>query len=142
MIAYPWCSCLLHVQVGAQDVAMGIKFSAACTLEIKEYPDGIPINLCSSRGDFSRHFPCPTSTSTSVSTSSVSSVSSYSSMESMSSMDEASSSGARDISFNLVAGDFQVTHSTGGYGGDCCFCSWLPAAIISAAEQLHSALRQ
>lgn len=92
------------MQVGAQDVALGIKFSAACTLEIKEYPDGIPSSMCTQQGDFGRYFPCPPSSSTA----STSSFSSYSSMSSMSSMDEATTSGTRDISFNLVAGDFQV----------------------------------
>lgn len=87
---------------------MGLKFSAACTLEIKEYPDGIPSRLCTHDGDYGRFFPCPPATG-SASLSSVSSYSSYSSMESMSSMDEASTSGARDISFNLVSGDFQVS---------------------------------
>jgi hypothetical protein len=96
------------LQVGAQDVAMGLKFSAACTLDIKEYPDGIPSRLCTQQGDYGRYFPSPPSTST-ASTSSMSSFSSYSSMDSMSSMDEASTSGTRDISFNLVAGDFQVS---------------------------------
>jgi hypothetical protein len=141
MLATPWFSRLLHAQVGAQDVAMGIKFSAACTLEIKEYPDGIPISMCSSRGDFSRHFPCPTSSSTSVSTSSVSSVSSYSSMDSLSSMDEAaSSSGARDISFNLVAGDFQVRHQhrgqtqEGGFVLRVLLCPWFGLLIIVSSS--------
>lgn len=110
-------------QVGAQDVAMGLKFSAACTLEIKEYPDGIPTRLTTQHGDYGRYFPSPqpptggalssSSSSSSfnssgASTSSVSSYSSMDSMSSMSSMDEASTSGAQDISFNLVAGDFQV----------------------------------
>lgn len=100
--------CVGAVQVGAQDVALGIGFSAACTLEIKEYPDGIPSRLCQN-GDWSRMFPSPPSTSGVSSTSSMSSINSYSSMDSMSSMDQdTSTSGARDISFNLVAGDFQV----------------------------------
>lgn len=92
---------------------MGIKFSAACTLEIKEYPDGIPSRMCTQNGDWSRYFPCPPSTSGA----STSSVSSYSSMDSMASMDEAaSSSGVRDISFNLVAGDFQVCRTAAWRG--------------------------
>ncbi|KAJ9509341.1 dehydrase and lipid transport-domain-containing protein [Haematococcus lacustris] len=39
------------LQVGAQDVAMGVKFSAACTLDCTEYPEGVPANLCSFDGD-------------------------------------------------------------------------------------------
>jgi len=92
---------------------MGIKFSAACTLEIKEYPEGIPSRMCTQNGDWSRCFPCPPSTNGA----STSSVSSYSSMDSMASMDEAaSSSGVRDISFNLVAGDFQVCRTAAQRG--------------------------
>ncbi|KAI8467286.1 MAG: hypothetical protein J3K34DRAFT_430906 [Monoraphidium minutum] len=33
-------------QVGAQDVAMGVKFRAACTLEITEHPSGLPSAMC------------------------------------------------------------------------------------------------
>ncbi|GFH10570.1 polyketide_cyc domain-containing protein [Haematococcus lacustris] len=30
---------------------MGVKFSAACTLDCTEYPEGVPANLCSFDGD-------------------------------------------------------------------------------------------
>ena len=39
------------VQVGAQEVAMGVNFSASCTLDCTEYRDGVPAHLCSSSGD-------------------------------------------------------------------------------------------
>jgi hypothetical protein len=113
---------------------MGLKFSAACTLEIKEYPDGIPTRLTTQHGDYGRFFPSPqlltgaalssSSSSFSSSGASTSSVSSYSSMDSMSSMssmssmDEVSTSGAQDISFNLVAGDFQVQEGGPGVETD------------------------
>jgi hypothetical protein len=57
-------------QVGAQDVAMGMKFRAACTLEIGEHPAGLPEAAClisGSGGDNSgsglhdRLFPFPSS---------------------------------------------------------------------------------
>lgn len=38
-------------QVGAQDVALGVKFRAACTLEITEHPRGILDTLCTPLGD-------------------------------------------------------------------------------------------
>jgi hypothetical protein len=40
-------------QVGAQDVAMGVKFSAACTLDCTEYLEGVPAALCSMSGSSS-----------------------------------------------------------------------------------------
>lgn len=70
---------------------MGVKFSAACTLEIQEYPSGIPESLCTVDGDWDAYFPCPSSGS---------SASSGSTSE-----DEQAH---RDISFSLVEGDFQV----------------------------------
>lgn len=117
-----WWSVLWHavlccgMQVGAQDVALGIKFSAACTLEIKEYPGGIPQRMCTASGDMNRYFPSPTSSSSTATASTSTPNSPYSSMtSSMSSFDcdeleAASSSGdsVRDISFKLVNGDFQV----------------------------------
>jgi len=39
------------LQVGAQEVALGIKFSARTTLDCTEYPQGIPSELYSSSGD-------------------------------------------------------------------------------------------
>lgn len=57
-------------QVGAQDVALGIKFSAACTLEIREHPSpGLPSSMCMAdgsavssidEGDAAALFPWPT----------------------------------------------------------------------------------
>eukprot|EP00879_Flechtneria_rotunda_P006146 GHRR01006462.1.p1 GENE.GHRR01006462.1~~GHRR01006462.1.p1 ORF type:complete len:148 (+),score=46.41 GHRR01006462.1:808-1251(+) len=63
---------------------MGVKFSAACTLDIQEYPTGIPRQLCSDSGDWDRYFPCPASTAGRL------------------------PAGTRDISFSLVEGDFQA----------------------------------
>lgn len=37
-------------QVGAQDVALGVQFKAACTLDIREHPQGLPPQLCSPPG--------------------------------------------------------------------------------------------
>jgi len=37
-------------QVGAQDVAMGVKFRAACTLEIQEHLQGLPRSACTGGG--------------------------------------------------------------------------------------------
>jgi hypothetical protein len=80
--------CLLY-QVGAQDVAMGIKFSAACTLDIKEYPHGIPSNMCAVDGNWDSKFPCPSSSS-------------------ITSCAAGDDQGMKDISFSLVEGDFQA----------------------------------
>lgn len=89
---------LLPLQVGAQDVAMGVKFSAACTLEIQEYPTGIPDGLCTVDGNWDYYFPRPWGGSSSNDSTSAS-VSSMSSME----VDV-----WRDISFSAVEGDFKV----------------------------------
>uniref|UniRef100_A0A383WN78 Coenzyme Q-binding protein COQ10 START domain-containing protein n=1 Tax=Tetradesmus obliquus TaxID=3088 RepID=A0A383WN78_TETOB len=89
--------CLLY-QVGAQDVAMGVKFSAACTLEIQEYPMGIPDGLCTVDGNWDYYFPRPWGGSSSNDSTSAS-VSSMSSME----VDV-----WRDISFSAVEGDFKA----------------------------------
>jgi hypothetical protein len=86
------------LQVGAQDVAMGVKFSAACTLEIHEYPAGIPEGLCAVDGNWDYYFPQPWGGSSS-NDSADASTSSSSSME----VDV-----WRDISFAAVEGDFQV----------------------------------
>ncbi len=40
----------LLYQVGAQDVALGVKFRAACKLEIKEHPNGLPRHACAGGG--------------------------------------------------------------------------------------------
>lgn len=70
-------------QVGAQDVAMGLKFRAACTLDCTEYLSGVPHNLCSSSGNGSDGlFPQPR-------------VSQH-------------HSPVRDITFSLVEGDFKA----------------------------------
>jgi hypothetical protein len=91
---------MLSLQVGAQDVAMGVKFSAACTLEIQEYPQGIPDGLCTVDGNWDYYFPQPWGGSSTNSSASASSVSSVSSMD----VDI-----WRDISFNSVDGDFKVS---------------------------------
>jgi hypothetical protein len=39
------------MQVGAQDVAMGIKFSAAVTVECTEFITGLPLDFCSTSND-------------------------------------------------------------------------------------------
>lgn len=44
-------------QVGAQDVAMGVKFSAACTLDCTEFPTGMPDTLCCKGGTGSDGLP-------------------------------------------------------------------------------------
>jgi hypothetical protein len=93
---------LLWLQVGAQDVAMGVKFSAACTLEIQEYPQGIPDGLCAVDGNWDYYFPQPWGGSSS----SNSSASISASSSSLSSMDVDI---WRDISFASVEGDFQVS---------------------------------
>lgn len=70
---------------------MGIKFRAACTLEIEEHPHGIAQELCATNGNWDRYFPQPTTNDSSSSSST--------------SVDE---QGIKDISFSLVEGDFQV----------------------------------
>jgi ribosome-associated toxin RatA of RatAB toxin-antitoxin module len=80
-------------QVGAQDVAMGVKFRAACTLEITEHRDGLPPGMClrtdgggassSSSGGVERLFPWPA--------------------QSLPDQDVFG-----DITFDLVEGDFQA----------------------------------
>lgn len=97
------------LQVGAQDVAMGIKFSAACTLDIKEYPHGIPSGMCAVDGNWDKKFPCPSSSS-------------------ISSSAPEDGQEIKDISFSLVEGDFQVTNSTMTSSQQCCtstlICFW------------------
>jgi hypothetical protein len=90
---------MFWLQVAAQDVAMGVKFSAACTLEIQEYPQGIPDGLCAADGNWDSYFPQPWGGSSNSSASVSSSSSSVSSMD----VDI-----WRDISFASVEGDFQV----------------------------------
>jgi hypothetical protein len=94
---------LLRLQVGAQDVAMGVKFSAACTLEIQEYPQGIPNGLCAVDGNWDYYFPQPWGGSSSSNSNASASSSSSSSVSSMD-VDV-----WRDISFASVEGDFQVS---------------------------------
>lgn len=62
---------------------MGVKFSAACTLDCTEYPEGVPTALCSTSGDGSDGLlPHPRTSAPGLP--------------------------ARDISFVLVEGDFKV----------------------------------
>lgn len=70
-------------QVGAQDVAMGIKFSAACKLECIEHYTGVPSSMISSDGTgMDGLFPAPGAIGDGVP--------------------------PRDISFTLLEGDFQT----------------------------------
>ncbi|KAF5829951.1 dehydrase and lipid transport-domain-containing protein, partial [Dunaliella salina] len=69
-------------QVGAQEVSMGVSFSASCTLDCTEFPNGVPAEMCSDSGDGSDGLlPYPKS-----------------------SLPDAPS---RDIAFTLVEGDFK-----------------------------------
>lgn len=62
---------------------MGVKFSAACTLDCTEHMDGVPSALCSTSGDGSDGlFPHPKTSKAGVT--------------------------SRDITFNLLDGDFKV----------------------------------
>lgn len=89
---------LVLMQVAAQDLAMGVKFSAACTMEIQEYPQGIPDGLCAVEGNWDNYFPQPWGgSSSSNSTTSTSAIASSMDAEVW-----------RDISFSAVDGDFQV----------------------------------
>lgn len=64
---------------------MGVKFSAACTLDCTEYPEGVPESLCSCEGTGSDGLlPYPKHSLTGVP--------------------------AKDITFYLVEGDFNVSH--------------------------------
>lgn len=70
-------------QVGAQDVAMGVKFKAACTLDCTEYMSGVPAYLCSCSGNGADGlFPQPKLS--------------------------AEHAPVRDITFSLVEGDFKA----------------------------------
>lgn len=77
--------CLLY-QVGAQDIALGIKFSAKTTLECVEYEAGISEDLCTHGLDnLGERFPWPSS-------------------------GLPSTAGSRDLSFKQLHGDFHVFH--------------------------------
>ncbi len=79
----PWVRCCARLQVGAQDVAMGVKFSAACTLKCEEFLDGVPEELLSADpADMDSRFPVPSSAGGDCT--------------------------CRDITFALVEGDFKV----------------------------------
>lgn len=69
-------------QVGAQEVALGIKFSANCVLQCVEHLRGVPEALlspdCSQQDSFPRPLPAE------------------------------GASGTRDIAFTMLEGDFQV----------------------------------
>lgn len=106
-------------QVGAQDVAMGVKFSAACTLKCEEFLDGVPEALLSAdAADMESRFPVPSSSSNGCA--------------------------CRDITFALVEGDFKSFRGVwrmqpqpgGGPGTILSYAlyvkpqSWLPVTII------------
>lgn len=40
------------LQVGAQDIAFGIKFSARCVLDVLEFPEGLPQDCCISLSSY------------------------------------------------------------------------------------------
>lgn len=109
-------------QVGAQDVAMGIKFSAACKLECTEHTRGVPTCKLSLDGSgVDGLFPQP-------------------------SAGAANGVPPRDISFALLEGDFQTFKGVwrmlpcdaGGAGGGTLLNyvlyvmpqAWLPVGII------------
>lgn len=74
----------LSLQVGAQDVALGVKFSAACTLECTEFLRGVPTTFVSTNGTgHDGLLPCPRNDLPGVP--------------------------ARDITFVQVEGDFEVS---------------------------------
>jgi hypothetical protein len=76
-------ACDPALQVGAQDVALGVKFSASCTLDCTQFPSGTPSSMCSSGGDgLDGLLPFPRST--------------------------IQGAPCRDITFKLVEGDFKV----------------------------------
>ncbi|KAF8068422.1 hypothetical protein HT031_002111 [Scenedesmus sp. PABB004] len=126
--------CLLY-QVGAQDVAMGVKFSAACTLDIREWPAGMPDALCTAGNDLKALFPRPGAVGGDgadseggegdgrrASSGSGASSSGGGGSGSGSDADSAPPAGVRDISFTLVEGDFQAFKGVwrlapGGDGG-------------------------
>jgi ribosome-associated toxin RatA of RatAB toxin-antitoxin module len=110
--------CLLY-QVGAQDIALGIKFSAKTTLECIEYEQGISEDLCThGLEELTELFPWPDG--------------------------GLPSTAARDISFRQVHGDFHVFHGlwrmqSGLEGETSCLMTyslfvqpkpWLPVRLI------------
>lgn len=136
-------------QVGAQEVALGVKFSAKVVLDIFEYRSGLPAALCSQDHDEAK-FPHPSgpygaSASVSLASSSTSSVSA-----SVSSLDDAPAAAAacpRDIAFSMVESrDFQafrgVWRIAPGSGGPAtCKLSyalfvrpqvWLPVQLVQS----------
>lgn len=106
-------------QVGAQDVAMGVKFCATCTLECTEYLEGVPEWMVAAESDLNDVlFPTPKAgdlTQTAVQAAATllgaSSTSTYLSASSVESVDGASpaASAPRDITFRLLEGDFKVS---------------------------------
>lgn len=77
--------CILH-QVGAADVAMGVKFSAKCRLDITEHIQGLPDDMISTEyHNVKEQLPFP---STSL------------------------DAPAQDISFTLLEGDFEVSQAS------------------------------
>lgn len=70
-------------QVGAQEVALGVKFSAACTLDCHEYIGGVPLSMFTTESNVGNgYFPQPKSTMR--------------------------GKPSRDITFALIEGDFKV----------------------------------
>lgn len=130
------------MQVGAQEVALGMRFSARVVLDIHEFASGLPQDLCSKEHDENK-FPHPKGPGISV------------------------GGGLRDIAFSMVEGDFQAFQGVwriqpGLAGGDTTHLSyalfvrpqvWLPVKLIQSriegevannltavrryAEQLH-----
>ncbi|MEW5307566.1 MAG: hypothetical protein WDW36_009954 [Sanguina aurantia] len=105
-------------QVGAQDVAMGVKFCATCTLECTEYLEGVPEWMVAAESDLNDVlFPTPkvgdltqTAVQAAATLLGASSTSTYLSAFSVESVDGASqaASAPRDITFRLLEGDFKA----------------------------------
>lgn len=105
-------------QVGAQEVALGVKFSAACKLDINEHAAGAPAWLCSPEGGANGSFPLPRPT--------------------------LPGRPVRDLTFSLIEGDFEAfkgvwrMQSTAAGGTLLCYAlyvmpqRWLPVGLIQS----------
>jgi ribosome-associated toxin RatA of RatAB toxin-antitoxin module len=131
----------LLYQVGAQDVALGMQFRAACTLAIEEHDGGLPADMClmpgsggdnSGSGAHDRLFPFPSAALPGVPV-------------------------HGDITFDLQEGDFSAFKGVwriqpGGLGPDSAWLvytlyvrpqPWLPVGLIQdrIAKEIVSNLR-
>lgn len=73
------------LQVGSQDLALGLRFTAKCVLDVNEFPSGLPSQLCGV-GGFPTPRPSPRDLYVDVET--------------------------RDITFEMLEGDFDVFKGT------------------------------